>query len=116
LHYNRAIIDGTEVPLEEVKKLQGVTRRIVRPREAMGMGDVKFVAMIGSFLGWPVTVFCLMGGSVLGAIGGLAQQRLAAHRPSRPIPFGPYLAFATLVYLFTGPELIHWYLQSCGLR
>lgn len=116
LHYNRAIIDGTEVPLEEVKKLQGVTRRIVRPREAMGMGDVKFVAMIGSFLGWPVTVFCLMGGSVLGAIGGLAQQRLAAHRPSRPIPFGPYLAFATLVYLFTGPELIHWYLESCGLR
>jgi leader peptidase (prepilin peptidase)/N-methyltransferase len=116
LHFNRALIDGSELPLEDVKKLQGVTRRIVRPREAMGMGDVKFVGMIGAFLGWPVTVFCLMGGSVIGAIGGLTQQWLAARRHSKPIPFGPYLALATLVYLFTGPELIRWYLHSCGLR
>ncbi len=115
LHYNRALIDGTEVPLEGVKRLQGVTRRIVRPREAMGMGDVKFVAMIGAFLGWPATVFALMGGSILGAVGGLAQKWAGGQRWSKPIPFGPYLALATFLYLFAGPELISWYFQGIGL-
>lgn len=28
------------------------------------------------------------------------------------LPFGPYLAVAGLVYLFFGPELVDWYLQS----
>jgi leader peptidase (prepilin peptidase)/N-methyltransferase len=116
LYYNRAIIGGVEVPLEGVKKLQGITRRIVRPREAMGMGDVKFVAMIGAFLGWPATLFTLMGGSILGAIGGIAQRWIAAQKESKPIPFGPYLALATFIYLFAGPELIDWYLRSSGLR
>jgi leader peptidase (prepilin peptidase)/N-methyltransferase len=116
LFYNRAIIGGTEVPLESIKMLQGTTRRVIRPREAMGFGDVKFVAMIGAFLGWPATLFALMGGSLLGAVGGLAQKWCGGQKWSKPIPFGPYLALATFVYLFAGPELITWYLQSAGLR
>jgi len=116
LFYNRAIVDGTEIPLEGIKKLQGLTRHIVRPREAMGFGDVKFVAMIGAFLGWPATLFTLMGGSILGAIGGLAQKSFGGQKWSKPIPFGPYLALATFVYLFAGPELIDWYLHASHLR
>ncbi len=30
------------------------------------------------------------------------------------LPFGPYLAIAGLVYLFIGPEMLAWYLQSLG--
>jgi len=116
LFYNRALFGEEEIKLEGIKRLQGMTRRIVRPREAMGMGDVKFVAMIGAFLGWPATLFTLMGGSILGAIGGLAQKWLGGQKWSKPIPFGPYLALATFVYLFAGPELVAWYLRSAGLR
>jgi leader peptidase (prepilin peptidase)/N-methyltransferase len=114
LHWNRACIAGEWIPLEGVKRLEGTTRRIVRPREAMGMGDVKFVAMIGAFLGWPATVFALFAGSILGAAGGLAQKWFGGKHWTQPIPFGPYLALATFLYLFAGKEVTAWYLGGFG--
>jgi len=116
LFYNRALFGGEEIKLEEIGKASGRDPPDHPSREAMGMGDAKFVAMIGAFLGWPATLFTLMGGSILGAVGGLAQKWLGGQRWSKPIPFGPYLALATFVYLFAGPELIDWYLHSAGLR
>jgi leader peptidase (prepilin peptidase)/N-methyltransferase len=43
----------------------------LRGKEGMGMGDVKLLAMIGSFLGWEGMVFTLFFGSILGAVGGI---------------------------------------------
>ncbi len=48
----------------------------VRGREGMGMGDVKLLAMIGSFLGWQGILFTLFFGSSLGAVGGLVLGML----------------------------------------
>jgi leader peptidase (prepilin peptidase)/N-methyltransferase len=38
----------------------------------------------------------------------MALQRKGRHLA---IPFGPYLAFGALLYIFYGPQLITWYLQ-----
>ncbi len=38
---------------EQVLHMEAVTDQVVLPREAMGLGDVKFMAAIGAFLGWP---------------------------------------------------------------
>jgi leader peptidase (prepilin peptidase) / N-methyltransferase len=49
----------------------GELYRWLRGKEGMGMGDVKLLAMIGSFLGWEGMVFTLFFGSILGAVGGI---------------------------------------------
>jgi leader peptidase (prepilin peptidase)/N-methyltransferase len=79
--------------------------------EAMGGGDIKLLAMIGAWMGWLPLPFIIMISSLMGAvIGGLSllftRQGLRAK-----IPFGPFLTFGALVYLFFGNELVLWYFQ-----
>ena len=85
---------------EQVPHMEVVTNQLVLPREAMGFGDVKFMAAIGAFLGWQATIFALMFSAVLGtlvSIGAIALRRV--EWKSR-IPYGPYIAVAAVVYMF----------------
>ncbi|WP_152053586.1 prepilin peptidase [Tautonia marina] len=75
-------------------------------KEAMGLGDVTLVAMIGSFLGWQVTPLTLFLGAILGLVHGVIRlvtilgDRLAGRSPrSSAIPFGPYLSLAALILM-----------------
>ncbi|MFN2425237.1 MAG: A24 family peptidase [Candidatus Binatia bacterium] len=82
----------------------------IRKREGMGFGDVKLIAMIGGLLGWQATLFSLFAGSIVGSVVGLAAMVLRARKFDLEIPFGPFLAFGALLYMFAGPELIDWWL------
>ena len=85
---------------EHVPHMEVVTSQLVLPREAMGFGDVKFMAAIGAFLGWHATIFALMVSAVLGtlvSIGAIALRRV--EWKSR-IPYGPYIAVAAVIYMF----------------
>jgi leader peptidase (prepilin peptidase)/N-methyltransferase len=85
------------------------------PREAMGFGDVKFLACIGAFLGWKGVLFALFGGSVIGAVIGIATLLITRGRSGGRIPFGPYLALGALLWLFCGPELLaHYFARFHG--
>ena len=79
------------------------------PREAMGFGDVKFLACIGAFLGWKGALFSLFGGSIFGAVIGVATLLITRGRSGGRIPFGPYLALGALLWLICGPELLALY-------
>ena len=48
--------------------------RAVFRKEAMGFGDVKFMGMIGAFVGWEGAVMTFFLGSMFGAVGGLAHR------------------------------------------
>lgn len=80
-------------------------------REGMGGGDIKLLAMLGAFLGWqaifPIIFLASLAGTLIGVPLMLRQKkdtRLA-------IPFGPFLAFAAVTYLFWGAALVDWYLN-----
>ena len=105
-------IDGERLEVEDVKIVSGKITKAVVPREAMGYGDVKFVAMIGAFLGWQAAVYTLFAASIIGAIVGLFQKFVAKEEWSRPLPFGPYLALGAFLWIFTGPAIWVWYLSS----
>lgn len=73
-------------------------------KEAMGFGDVKFLAMIGAFLGWQSALLTLFLGCVFGAVIGAAG--MARGGAAAKIPFGPYLALGAVTALFcAGPIL-----------
>ncbi len=95
-------------PTEAVPCLQVVTDAVVVPREAMGLGDVKFMAAIGAFVGGAGVVFSLMGSAVVGSFVGGAM--LLAGRGSSRIPYGPYIAVAATVWVFAGRGILHWWL------
>ncbi|MFZ4116171.1 MAG: prepilin peptidase [Chthoniobacterales bacterium] len=100
------IITPTEVhlsehswKLEEALPLHGMITQITFPREAMGFGDVKFLACIAAFLGIKGALFSLFGGSILGAITGCSLLLATRGRLGRTLPFGPYLALGALLWL-----------------
>jgi leader peptidase (prepilin peptidase)/N-methyltransferase len=90
---------------EEVPHMEVVTSGVVLPREAMGLGDVKFMAAIGAFLGWQAVIFSLMFSAVLGSIVGVSAIVLHRKEWSSRVPYGPYIAAAATVWIFLSPAL-----------
>lgn len=82
---------------------------IVASGGGMGGGDMKLAAMLGSFLGWQLTVVALFLAVVAG--GGMALAVLSAGKKGRkdPIPFGPFLAVGGAAALLWGRSLMAWY-------
>ena len=91
---------------EQVPHLEAVTDRMILPREAMGLGDVKFMAAIGAFLGWKATLFSLMVSSVIGAAVGLGLILMRRQEWSSRLPYGPYIALAAIIWMFGGDKLL----------
>jgi leader peptidase (prepilin peptidase)/N-methyltransferase len=87
---------------EDVPHLEAVTAEIILPREAMGLGDVKFMAAIGAFLGWQAVVFSVMISSVIGSAVGVTLILLGKRQWSSRMPYGPYIAVAAVVWVFAG--------------
>ncbi len=75
----------------------------VRKREGLGLGDVKMVAMIGSFQGLMQGVLSLMIGSVLGSVIGLIFM-FAARKDMHTyeLPFGTFLGVGALAVALLG--------------
>jgi len=107
--YDRVNADGHVLMLDDVTHISGVTRELVIPREAMGRGDLKFLAAIGAFLGWRAVLFSLFAGSLLGSVIGLVTLVVGKPVWSAKLPFGPYLAFGALTWMFFGETVLRWY-------
>ena len=87
----------------------------------MGFGDVKLAAVMGLWLGWLAagyaTVFVLvlwaLGiGAVAASVLGITLIAIQGINRRTPIPFGPYLAFGTLVVVLFTPHLLNLKLSA----
>jgi leader peptidase (prepilin peptidase)/N-methyltransferase len=92
----------------DVPCLEAVSTEIVLPREAMGLGDVKFMGAIGAFLGWQGVVFSLMLSSMIGAVVGVTLIAMRRREWSSRMPYGPYIALAAAIWIFGGKKLVPW--------
>lgn len=97
------------VPLSEIKQLMGTTSDAEFPREAMGRGDVKLLAGIGSFVGWKGIMFCVPIAALVGSVFGVAVIMLGRRGLSARVPFGPFLSLAAILWTQTGPQILALY-------
>jgi leader peptidase (prepilin peptidase)/N-methyltransferase len=81
----------------------------IYPR-GMGLGDVKLIAGMGAFLGFPKILLALFIASLAGSIVGILWMVIQDREFRAQIPFGPFLVFGTYVTLFGGEWLIQSYL------
>ncbi|MCD7101131.1 prepilin peptidase [Pseudoclavibacter sp. 13-3] len=89
----------------------------ISPR-GMGLGDVKYAALIGLVLGWHGWACIILGVLLPFLVGGLvAAALLVARRAGRKtgIPFGPAMAIGSVLALNWGAALMSAYLSLWGL-
>jgi leader peptidase (prepilin peptidase)/N-methyltransferase len=77
--------------------------------EGMGLGDVKMLAMAGSFLGMRLTFVTILAGSLLGCLIVLPWLALTRRGFRTPVPFGPFLAAGAVLAMFAGGPLVDAY-------
>lgn len=83
-------------------------------REAMGLGDVKLMAMNGALLGWWRSLFVIMGLGpalaliVVGLFWVFSRKRMEKFAE---IPFGPYLCLGSYIALFWADDMLEWWLD-----
>ena len=110
----------------------------IMERDTMGGGDIKLIAVVGLYLGFVGTLFCV----VLACLGGLLFYVLAKKKDEvseaedsrvkesvaqnnrtednetedgKAFPFGPFIAASAAFMLLFGQPLVSWYLGLLGL-
>jgi leader peptidase (prepilin peptidase) / N-methyltransferase len=79
-------------------------------RGGMGGGDIKFVAALGLWFGWKLTLLVLFLAFIAGGLGGILVLALGLKGRKDFIPFGPFIALGAFVSLLYGYQIIAWYL------
>jgi len=78
-------------------------------KEAMGLGDVKYMGMIGSILGVKFVVLTFFIAPLFGLLVGLV---LMVEKREHRIPYGPFLSMGALTAMIFGPAIINWFFFS----
>jgi leader peptidase (prepilin peptidase)/N-methyltransferase len=90
--------------------LMGWTWEKLRGVEAMGLGDVKMMFMVGAYLGWRLTILTIFIGVLSGSIIGIVLMMRQAKRDMQMLlPFGVFLGIGSIVALLIGPNIVGWY-------
>jgi len=85
----------------------------LRGVEAMGLGDVKMMFMVGAYLGWPLTLLAIFVGVLSGSLAGVGLMLKRGHRDMQMLlPFGIFLGVGSLISLLFGTALIDWYVAK----
>lgn len=82
-------------------------------KDALGFGDVKLMGAVGAFFGPTAVLFVLIVSSLVGSAAGVALMIRGRARLGgfTAVPYGPFIAVATLVWMFWGPRLVDAYIR-----
>jgi leader peptidase (prepilin peptidase)/N-methyltransferase len=82
--------------------LTAILGQMAFKKESMGMGDVKLMAMLGSFLGWEKAILIFFLAPFFGTPSGLY---LKFKKKEDIIPYGPYISIASFVAIIWGQRI-----------
>lgn len=85
--------------------IMGLLGEFAFKKEAMGGGDVKLLAMIGSFIGWKLVILTFFLAPFFGSIVGVV---LKIKQGKDIIPYGPYLSLAAIISIFFGNRILNF--------
>ncbi len=102
-------INGERQPRSGIERIEAALTHWSVPREVLGFGDVKLLAMIGALLGPDPCVFILMISAIIGTILGTLIVLLHPQKQDALIPFGPFLALGAVLWMLRGSEMVAWY-------
>ncbi len=90
--------------------LMGWTWEKLRRIEAMGLGDVKMMFMVGAYLGWRLTILTIFIGVFCGSLVGIAMMVRQRRKDMQMLlPFGVFLGMGAIVALLAGHQIAQWY-------
>ncbi len=90
--------------------LMGWTWEKLRGIEAMGLGDVKMMFMVGAYLGWRLTILNIFIGVLSGSLIGMALMvRQGRRNMQMLLPFGVFLGIGAIAALLIGANIVEWY-------
>lgn len=83
----------------------GVLGKLAFKKDSMGGGDIKLLAMIGTFIGAKKVIFAVMISPFFALPFALYMKYV---RKAEIIPYGPFLAFSGFAFYLAGPQIITW--------
>jgi leader peptidase (prepilin peptidase)/N-methyltransferase len=90
--------------------LMGWVWEKLRGIEAMGLGDVKMMFMVGAYLGWRLTILNIFMGVFSGSLIGIALMlRQGKRNMQMLLPFGVFLGIGAIAALLVGSQIVEWY-------
>jgi leader peptidase (prepilin peptidase)/N-methyltransferase len=90
--------------------LMGWTWEKLRGVEAMGLGDVKMMFMVGVYLGGRLTILTIFLGVLSGSLIGIAlMARQGKRNMQMLLPFGVFLGIGAIAALLFGSYIVEWY-------
>jgi leader peptidase (prepilin peptidase) / N-methyltransferase len=90
--------------------LMGWVWEKLRGIEAMGLGDVKMMFMVGAYLGWRLTILTIFVGVLSGSLIGVAVMARQQKRDMQMLlPFGIFLGIGAIAAVLFGRNIVEWY-------
>lgn len=90
--------------------LMGWTWEKLRGVEAMGLGDVKMMFMVGAYVGWRLTILTIFLAVLSGSITGIVMMVVQGKRNMQLLlPFGIFLGIGAIAALLVGSPIVTWY-------
>lgn len=85
--------------------------KLLLKKDGMGLGDAKFMCVVGLMSGTVYTVCIVFLSFIFGSIGATIALICKKKGMGQEIAFGPYIVMATMVMMFFGADLLNWYLN-----
>jgi leader peptidase (prepilin peptidase)/N-methyltransferase len=90
--------------------LMGFLWQRFRGVEAMGLGDVKMMFMVGAYIGWRLAILTIFIGVLSGSLVGIVEMtRRKARDMQMMLPFGIFLGAGAIASLLIGRHIVQWY-------